>query len=475
MQLHIFLAVAWWAVAVRSKLCPEPCSCIFYDLVCDGSTVEIETFSLVEPIPWVRAFVFKHTNITDLQEGHVVIPSMPLLSDLILSFNGLKILQPSLVENVTFIKLLSLEGNKLSAVPTRVLQSLSDLTDLILTENRIQVLEPYVFSYSEKLEILRIEKNNLQSIQRNAFSGPSNLNLDLKNNNISSLSFKSFGDEFSSLNRLSLENCQISYLEAANHSFTACECLKLGKNKLYTLHSETLKDFVNLYWLSLEENLLSKIHPNIFGPEEHHLKVLLLSHNLLSQIPVSLLGRLPTLKIILLDHNRITVVPSYAFSKNTKLTKINLSFNFIQKCHPLSLIGLRSLEWLELQFNNLTTLVPEFLDPVPGDLVLFLSPNFWTCDCEIVFLQTWFHTNKLHDNPLVTCVYPMEYRGENLLQISFEGLCNFNENLQNAMTTTVLVFTSNALGAFDFTTLMGIFVAVSVFCVLAFIYFTGRK
>ena len=66
-----------------------------------------------------------------------------------------------------------------------------------------------------------------------------------------------------------------------------------------------------------------------------------------------------------LDHNRLTSIPRGAFSKLTKLEKLNLNYNAIRKIEPFAFEGLISLTKLDIRDNEIQTLCHNCFANIP--------------------------------------------------------------------------------------------------------------
>lgn len=75
---------------------------------------------------------------------------------------------------------LNLTGNKLTSLPEKVFQGLSNLRELHLSGNKLEKLEPGLFHGLTNLEVLKLKGCGLESIKPAAFKDLTNLrHLDL--------------------------------------------------------------------------------------------------------------------------------------------------------------------------------------------------------------------------------------------------------------------------------------------------------
>ncbi|XP_037369788.1 lumican [Talpa occidentalis] len=145
--------------------------------------------------------------------------------------------------------------------------------------------------------------------------------------------------------------------------------LYLRNNQIDHIEEKAFENVTDLQWLILDHNLLenSKIKGNVFSKLKQ-LKKLHINHNNLTE----LVGPLPkSLEDLQLTHNKITKLGSLDGLVN--LTFVHLQHNQLKEDVISSAFrGLKSLEYLDLSFNQLTKL-PSGL-PV-SLLTLYLDHN----------------------------------------------------------------------------------------------------
>lgn len=145
--------------------------------------------------------------------------------------------------------------------------------------------------------------------------------------------------------------------------------LYLRNNQIDHIDEKAFENVTDLQWLILDHNLLenSKIKGNIFAKLKQ-LKKLHINHNNLTEA----VGPLPeSLEDLQLTHNKISKLGSFEGLVN--LTFIHLQHNQLKgKAISAALKGLKSLEYLDLSFNQITKLP----DDLPASLLtLYLDNN----------------------------------------------------------------------------------------------------
>ncbi|XP_051956653.1 podocan-like [Xyrauchen texanus] len=240
------------------------------------------------------------------------------------------------------------------------------LTDASLPEN--------MFNGSDNLEILIISSNFLRYVPKNL---PIALNrLHLKNNKLEKIPAGAF-DHLSNLRELYLQNNVLSndgvdnqtfsqlnsleYLDLSNNNLTTVPLglprnlilLHLEKNSIQSIAANALASIRNLEYLLLHNNCLRSrsIHPAAFqGLKQLH--TIHLYNNLLERVPRGLPRRA---KILMLPHNLISEIGRNDFITLYTLTELNLSYNRLTntKLHREAFRKLRLLENMDLSGNKL--------------------------------------------------------------------------------------------------------------------------
>ncbi|KAJ8023772.1 Carboxypeptidase N subunit 2 [Holothuria leucospilota] len=403
-----------------------PCVFRFTTLTCDGNKANITTFPRLNPNPSLTGLSIVNTNLTELQFGKVELPHYPSLKFLVLSLNGIHISNLSLVVNNPTIERLHLQGNRLSEIPVDMLEVLLKLKYLDLSNNRIDTIEKYSFRQNQFLELLLLNDNDIQVIHQYAFEGLDKLQyLHLKGNVINEFPFKESNYSFPDLKGMTLSKNNISIIASTSDIFVSCNVLYLNFNRIDYVGNYSLKAFPNISGLFLDHNFIFSLDAFLFGEQPHNLSYLFLSYNSLVELPLSLLRQIPRLKTLSLANNFLTTVPANAFKHNPWLEIIVLRNNHIHSLHSLALVGLSSLNSLDLAYNEITTLQAELFQPV-GYFFLRLSGNNLTCDCEIFFLQMWLKKSPFSFDK-IECFFFQTGENELISDVPLEDMCVFEE------------------------------------------------
>ncbi|KAJ8029312.1 Leucine-rich repeat-containing protein 15 [Holothuria leucospilota] len=429
-------------VGVYSQSCPEQCVCRFSKITCSGETSSLTKFPEIESENWIRVIEVVNTNITSLQEGNVILPTVPRLIQLSLYSNGIKTLNNSMFVNNTLIEKLSLHNNILQFIPSNSFKPLKNLVYIDLGRNEIQVIESNAFMENKNLEFISLKLNAIRDVHPLTFNGLINLTtLDLSFNNISEFPIGRLQHHLSNLRYLTIGNNFLLDIQTTDQGLESCQQLVLESNLITTLQNFSLIGFPNLFSLFLISNFITRIDPYIFGSSEHPLVVLNLGNNNLEDLPVFLFRNLPLLRHLYLQNNKITTVPKEAFVKNSFLQNLDLSSNTIHTCHPLSLQGLTNLRTLKLSYNNLTDLSVEMFDSSFESRIWFYG-NYWRCDCKMYDIQQRFKVNP----ELIlgmTCFDPIDERGVDVMKVMFVKYCGDQPDVTMTLSTTDAAFSSD--------------------------------
>lgn len=97
---------------------------------------------------------------------------------------------------------------------------------------------------------------------------------------------------------------------------------------------------------------------------QSQMKVLNLSHNNISEVPVRMIHKLIALETLQLSHNQIEEIPSFSFYKSDSLNELDFSFNKIQVISDFAFLGDFQLKTLNLAHNKLGKLDKQIGDNV---------------------------------------------------------------------------------------------------------------
>lgn len=256
------LAVLWLAYFCHATLsCPTLCKCYPKrgEVVCSNVPLtEYPSEGLPED---TTMLTIQLTNITSVSEQHL--NATPLLRELHLFSNQLQSLSPHLLRGVPKLNTLDLTGNKLTDQPADVF-SHAPLHNLVLKNNLIDTADAEWLTDNSSLTWLDLSDNRLTKIPSALLQKLPHLEqLDLSNNHLENIPSGSL-DSLTKLERLNLHNNKLHKLDEtifqSTHNLTH---MFLSLNKLNKLPQILFQELNQLRVLNLDDNQLSHIPPGL--------------------------------------------------------------------------------------------------------------------------------------------------------------------------------------------------------------------
>ena len=151
------------------------------------------------------------------------------------------------------------------------------------------------------------------------------------------------------------------------------------------------KNLLNLRILDISENNLNFIPREVLHNLPEGLSELYIKKNKLTKFFWGDIDKLPLLKILDLSGNRLTRVPMVLSNCTKSLQKLILTGNQIENLSPDFLKDAFSLKYLDLSFNKLKYMEHSSL---PDNIVnntgmLLLHNNIFTCTCNTTWFIKW--------------------------------------------------------------------------------------
>ncbi|KAM0680290.1 hypothetical protein GINT2_001676 [Glugoides intestinalis] len=169
-------------------------------------------------------------------------------------------------------------------------------------------------------------------------------------------------DDLTNLESLSLQNNNIKELQPnIFNNLQKLESLDLSKNKLTEFPSCVFDDLTNLKSLSLQNNNIKELQPNIFNNLQK-LEYLRLYNNKLTEFPSCVFDGLVNLKLLSLQNNNIKELQPNIFNNIQKLEYLRFYNNKLTEFPSCVFDGLVNLKLLSLENNNIKELQPNLFN-----------------------------------------------------------------------------------------------------------------
>ncbi|GJQ84561.1 GPRGPH [Trypoxylus dichotomus] len=186
----------------------------------------------------VMKLVLKQCNIEELLGG--VFYNMTRMKKLYMDNNKLKLFPSNLFESTNQLEVLILAYNQIANIDLNAFEHLSGLTELDLSYNKLTDLNRRILEPLTNLSELLLRGNLLKSVRLHFFPGIPLLILSLMENQIDEVEVGSF-----------------AMLPTLLHLF-------LSYNKIKILRNNTFQNLSNLLSLTLNDNKLTKIDSGVF-------------------------------------------------------------------------------------------------------------------------------------------------------------------------------------------------------------------
>ncbi|GFQ95371.1 toll-like receptor Tollo [Trichonephila clavata] len=303
---------------------------------------------------------FAKLQIVDLSDNEVVnIPARifqdsPDIRELYLYNNSIVNVPPDLFNGLQQLVILNLSFNKISSSSfgPETFVDLIRLVILDLSRNKINFINNTLFQSQYSLQMLFLSHNEIDIIAENSFSSLYNLyTLDLSYNRLKYLDiftlnglyvlsdlklshnsiYSMHSDAFkncSSVEDLTLQGNNLSYVPTALKSLQFLKTLNLNNNTLGSLNNSSFQDLKQLRYLSLSQNQIGNLTKDAF---KHlaSLKTLILSKNNIHNLEQGIFDECEALNAIDLSDNHLTHINGL-FINLKSLTFLNVSRNNIQ-------------------------------------------------------------------------------------------------------------------------------------------------
>jgi Leucine-rich repeat (LRR) protein len=335
------------------------------DLRINNASIRVIQPGAFDGLKYLYKLSLKQNKISII--GADTFNGLSVLQELDLSFNNIANVNEKAFAGLEKLRRLTLQNNFVVNLSPKTFQRLSQLLILDLSFNKLVNTDSQLFGQLSNLETLLLNDNNLKRFDGNTIINNTKLEKVYINNNYLSV-----------LNNLSFPNSSLT-LNASHNliqslSFSKpCDMkiIDLSANGIMIMKAIAFKN-VTVEQLYLDQNYLGL---NSFGSDTFSnlqgLKVLSLSDNQITQLDPNLFKKNNRLETLNLAKNNLR--SSNLLNLPVSLNKLNLSSNFFDS--RLNVTNLINLKRLDLTFNNLTQVSLHLLSNLKSLLWLDLSNN----------------------------------------------------------------------------------------------------
>uniref|UniRef100_A0A915I9L4 Toll-like receptor n=1 Tax=Romanomermis culicivorax TaxID=13658 RepID=A0A915I9L4_ROMCU len=321
-----------------------------------------------------------------------------------LNIANLNILEKLISLDLSHLKELLVNDNKISKLKKSGFDGLQNLQTLNLANNRLSSLDDDFFTSSLNVKSLDLSKNFLQDIPTCLFIATNLEYLDLSNNHVTKIPkfllkklsnlkililnqnrLNRLDDElFEKLTKLSILDLSSNFLEISpNFGKATAKILLLQNNSLTKFDSTSVAGMRNLEILNLSKNSISTIDIDHFSS---NLREFYVSENDLNFAPK--FGQNFNFRILDFSGNKISTLASENLPD--KIEVVNFSHNLITKIDNQTLYNKTSLKSLNLSDNNLNYLDKEALTikNFTKRPKIMISGNPFRCSCRLKWIRS---------------------------------------------------------------------------------------
>ncbi|XP_030762858.1 toll-like receptor 8 isoform X2 [Sitophilus oryzae] len=287
-------------------------------------------------------------------------------------------------------------------------QSMSYLNEVLITDSHIPTIRNASFLGLFDLLTLEIKNSTIENIETNALIGLFNLNnFQAKDifRKIKVIPGFIFKDMFS-LTDLDLSD--IGLVEVMSRAFYGLKTLMklhLNLNNLKHINNDTFVDMQSLELLDLSDNNLIKLDDKNFEGLIN-LKELRLNTNSINTISIKAFEGLNSLEILRIEDNEIQNIALGVFQNFPQLKTLNLNGNLLVEFQVGAFSNLPLLENLYMENNNVSAILTESLLPLRSLVTLDLE---WNHIKKIDYDILVSNFNKLKTVGIAKNKFPCDY------------------------------------------------------------------
>lgn len=371
------------------------------------------------PVPVaLNSIHLEHNEISQL--SRLAFPSLNSLLELHLDHNRISQIEEGTFSTLLALNMLSLRHNNLSSIPVAALKDLTSLQSLYLSGNMIQRLSRRAFGTLPIVFYLDLDHNNISSIADHSFEGMLQLlKLNMSSNNIQEIPSEAFKG-LVSLRDLDLSNNRINRFEnktrSAMEDLLSLEVANFSSNKLSMI---TGKSFISspyipyrLRHLDMSNNLIGIIVNN-FADGMKRVEWLSLRNNIINEIQPNVIGNASHLRHLDLSFNRLRTLKDGTFAGQlVNLSSIKLNNNKLSLISPVvlgELDHMKSLNFIDLSENRLDSFDPDLMRWIKRGVMVDIRQNNIECRCDQLPFVSWIDSVRARNQShMMMVTYPDE-------------------------------------------------------------------
>lgn len=323
--------------------------------------------------------------------GDRLFNGLKVLSKLTLNNNLISVVEPKVFVNCSDLKELDLSSNQLTEVP-EALQGLAVLKTLDLGENQISHFRAGAFKNLNQLTGLRLIDNQIENVTKGMFESLPHLSvLNLAKNRIQLIERGSF-DYNKEIEAIRMDGNFINDINGIFSTLSSLMWLNLAENHLVWFDYAFVPK--NLKWLDIHSNYVESLGNYYKLQEEIQIKTLDASHNRLQEIgPMNVPN---SIELMFINNNHVSKIHPNTFIDKGHLIRVDMYANNLRK---LQMHQLRIAPSISSKHSS--NELPEF----------YLGGNPFECDCTMEWIQrvnnfTLRQHPKIMDLHNIECIMP---------------------------------------------------------------------
>ncbi|XP_065336197.1 protein artichoke-like [Cloeon dipterum] len=320
------------------------------------------------------------------------------VTELKIEDSPVKVIEGDFLEGVNnTLTMLTLNGTKLEAFPTKAFELLGETKTLKIEGHAVQSLAassipmpaletftfadgplsdlaPDTFALSKKLKHLELHRNALMELKRGVFKGLRDLeSLVLSHNNLLKVDSTALAD-LPKLSSLNLSHNALTELPRGGFARnTLLKHLDMSHNNLKKLDANTFRGLRFLRRLYFSDNMIEEVGRGAFSSLTR-IGTIDLARNKLTKVDFQMFAGLRYAEKLDVSENQITEIQKRAFVE-LYLVVVNISHNVISSIEPGSFENCANMTVLDMSHNLLTTIPKSAFDAVSYAANFFLQYN----------------------------------------------------------------------------------------------------